>query len=60
MTDMNSLTGQLEKLNIVYDETISKGASLADIKKVYYQIREVENMIAGKTKQAGSGILFVY
>jgi len=50
MIDLISLTDQLEKLNIVYDETISKGASLADIKKVYYQIREVENLIADKSK----------
>ncbi len=50
MVDLLSLTNQLEKLNVVYDETISKGASLADIKKVYYQIREVENLIAGKSK----------
>ena len=50
MIDLISLTDQLEKLNIVYDETISKGASLADIKKVYYQIREVESLIADKSK----------
>jgi hypothetical protein len=48
MIDLVSLTEQLEKLNVVYDETISQGAPLADIKKVYYQIREVENQIAGK------------
>jgi hypothetical protein len=50
MTDLISLASQLEKLNIVYDETISRGAPLADIKKVYYQIKEVENLIAGQKK----------
>jgi len=46
MINLVTLTEQLEKLNVVYDETISQGASLADIKKVYYQIREMENLIA--------------
>lgn len=50
MTDLISLANQLEKLNIFYDETISSGASLADIKKIYYQIKEVENLISGKKK----------
>ncbi len=49
MVNLVTLTEQLEKLNVVYDETISQGASLADIKKVYYQRREMEkNLIAEK------------
>ena len=52
MVNLVTLTEQLEKLNVVYDETISQGASLADIKKVYYQIREMENLIAEKNISA--------
>jgi hypothetical protein len=51
MQQLRSLDIQLQNLKTAFDEAIMHGSSFSEVKKIYIQIKEVEELI-DKRRQA--------
>ena len=46
MVQLNSLQLQFDNLNVVFEEAIAKDYPLDQIKTLFYQIKDLQNLIA--------------
>ena len=56
MIILNSLESQLRDLKVAFDDAFTKGVSFNEVKKIYLEIKQVEQLIAERQRKLSNHI----